>query len=237
MLAYTDEETYDSSELERVAAAIGCSYETETLNHQNWNALWESNFQPVVVDNICTIRAHFHDIEVSTPYEIVITPKMSFGTGHHATTQLVIMQMMGMDFKGKSVLDFGTGTGVLAIFAEMLGAEAILAIDNDEWSVENAIENAARNNCERIAVMKASMEDIPAGKNDIILANINRHILLQHMADMYERLADGGSIVMSGLLAADRDIIVEGAGSAGFRLVSEGSIDNWIALLFDKTQK
>ena len=162
---------------------------------------------------------------------------MSFGTGHHATTQLVIMQMMGLDFKKKSVLDFGTGTGVLAIFAEMLGAETILAIDNDEWSVENAIENAARNNCRRITVLKASMEDIPAGKNDIILANINRHILLQHMADMYERLADGGLIVMSGLLAADRDIIVEGAGSAGFRLISEGSIDNWIALLFGKIQK
>ncbi len=237
LLAYTDEEAYNVEELERVANALGAAYETETLDQQNWNALWESNFQPVIVDDVCTIRAHFHDIEITTPYEIVITPKMSFGTGHHATTRLVMMQMKDMDFKGRSVLDFGTGTGVLAIFAEMLGAAAVLAIDNDEWSVENAIENAGRNNCSRITVKQASMEDTPAVKSDIILANINRHILLRYMDDMYQRLEDGGAIVMSGLLAEDRDIIVDAAGNAGFKLVNVSCIDNWIALLFLKIKK
>ncbi len=237
LLAYADEGNYDPGELEDIAVALGIAYETETLTHQNWNALWESNFQPVVVDDVCTIRAHFHDIQTSTPYEIIITPKMSFGTGHHATTQLMVMQMKDMDFRGKCVLDFGTGTGVLAIFAEMLGADAILAIDNDEWSVENAIENAARNNCSHITVKKASMEDSPEIKSDIILANINRHILLQYMGDMYERLADDGLIVMSGLLDADRDIITESAGNAGFDLVNERGINGWIALLFSKNKK
>ena len=237
LLAYSDEAAYSAEELEAIAASLGVCYETETLDQQNWNALWESNFQPVVVDGICTIRAHFHDIEIATPYEIVITPKMSFGTGHHATTRLVIMQMKDIDFTGKSVLDFGTGTGVLAIFAEMLGAADILAIDNDEWSVENAIENAARNNCSRITVKQASMEDIPATGNDIILANINRHILLRYMDDMYNRLVNGGSIVMSGLLVEDRDIIVDAATSSGFKLINLSCIDNWIALFFVKILK
>jgi len=234
LLAYTDEDNFNGGELDRVAAMLGMTYDTESLTHQNWNALWESNFQPVVVEDVCTIRAHFHDIQVSTPYDIVITPKMSFGTGHHATTQLMIMQMKNMSFGGKSVLDFGTGTGVLAIFAEMLGAASVLAIDNDEWSVENAIENTARNNCDRIIVEKASMEDTAGAKYDIILANINRHILLQYMTNMYDRLVDRGYIVMSGLLVADRDIVVKDASDAGFGLVDIRVLDTWIALLFHK---
>jgi ribosomal protein L11 methyltransferase len=234
LLAYADEEGYDTAGLDSVARTLGITYETETLTHQNWNALWESNFQPVIVDDICTIRAHFHDINVDTPYEIVITPKMSFGTGHHATTQLMMIQMNSLEFKGKSVLDFGTGTGVLAIFAEMLGAESIVAIDNDEWSVENAIENAGRNNCSRITVKKASIEGVPFGENDIILANINRHILLQYMGEMYGRLSEQGHIVMSGLLTTDKDVIINAAIAEGFKFVNESSIDNWIALLFCK---
>ena len=234
LLAYTSEEAFNNGELADIAATFGADFETEALVHQNWNALWESNFQPVIVNGICTIRAHFHDIEVATPYEIVITPKMSFGTGHHATTQQMMMVMNDMDIKGRSVLDFGTGTGVLAIFAEMLGASTVFAIDNDEWSVENTVENIERNNCSHISVKQGSLEDVPPGKYDIILANINRHILLQYMAELQDRLDTSGRVLMSGLLAADKDIIVRAANDAGLHLIKDGELNNWIVLLFAK---
>ncbi len=237
LLAYTGEEAFKAAELDAVAGALGVSFETEAIAQQNWNALWESNFQPVIVDDVCTIRAHFHDIEIKTPYEIVITPKMSFGTGHHATTQLMMLQMNDIDIKGKSVLDFGTGTGVLAIFAEMLGAANIFAIDNDEWSVENAIENIARNKCGNITVKQGSLEDVPATKWDIILANINRHILLQYMTTMYSLLDDNGVLLLSGLLAEDKEIIAGSAAGTGFGLVKVTQIDNWISIQFDKVSK
>ena len=234
LLAYIGEEEFDKFKLDAIAVRVGLTYETETIAQQNWNALWESNFQPVVVEGICTIRAHFHDIVATTPYEIVITPKMSFGTGHHATTQLMIMLMSEIDFAGKTVLDFGTGTGVLAIFAELRGAERVLAIDNDEWSVENALENVDRNHSTHISVMQGSVEDMSGSKYDIILANINRHILLQYMGAMYEGLNNNGSILMSGLLIADREIIVDAAAGVGFQLIRVQEQDNWIGLLLKK---
>ncbi len=234
LIAYIGEEAFILQELEAIATSLGVVYEQEVLVHQNWNALWESNFQPVVVDGICTIRAHFHEIEVTTPYEIVITPKMSFGTGHHATTQQMMMVMNSMDLAGKSILDFGTGTGVLAIFAEMLGATSIYAIDNDEWSVENAVENAARNSCERIAIKQGSLEDLPAGEYDVILANINRHILLAYMRSLSGKLNYGGRVLMSGLLVDDKEIVVNAAAEAGLRLVKNGELNTWIVLLFEK---
>jgi ribosomal protein L11 methyltransferase len=225
---------FNKDELALLAAQYGVAYETEMIPAQNWNALWESNFQPVIVEDFCTIRAHFHDIKVATPYEIVITPKMSFGTGHHSTTQLMILMMRDIAFKGASVLDFGTGTGVLAILAEMLGADRITAIDNDIWSVENAVENTERNNCSHIEVLQGSIEDIHDDKEDIILANINRHILLQYMPRLYGRLDSGGQILMSGLLTDDREIIVEAATNAGLQFKQIKEQNNWIALLFEK---
>ena len=237
LLAYVEDEDFNAEELVSVAAEYGVDFHTEVIEAQNWNALWESNFQPVVVDDFCTIRAHFHDVTATTPYEIVITPKMSFGTGHHATTQLVMLMMKDINFKGKTVLDFGTGTGVLAILAEMLGAESILAIDNDEWSVTNAIENSARNNCTGITIANGSIGEIEAGKNDIILANINRHILLHHMDDLFARLENDGMVIMSGLLVEDKEIILEAATHAGFRVISILERNNWISLLFTNTHR
>ena len=234
LLAYVAAASFDPEEVATIAGMQGVDYKTETIESQNWNALWESNFQPVVVAGLCTIRAHFHTIAVTTPYEIVITPKMSFGTGHHATTQLMMMLMAGMDMKGKSVIDFGTGTGVLAILAEMLGAAPILAIDNDSWSVENAIENTQRNNCKHITVQQASLEDIADGTCSVLLANINRHILLDHMPALYNRLNHGGTILMSGLLVADQEIILDAATAAGFKFDKVQELNGWIAMLFDK---
>lgn len=234
LMAYIEETAFRPEELGAIARGQGIDYKTEVIVQQNWNALWESNFQPVVVDGFCTIRAHFHDIETTTPYEIVITPKMSFGTGHHATTQLMIMFMKDIDFSGKRVLDFGTGTGVLAILAEMLGAAAITAIDNDTWSVENAIENISRNGCKHIAVLQGSLEEIRGEHYDIILANINRHILLQYMPLLYSGLNDNGIILMSGLLPDDKEIILGAAATAGFRFIRIMELNNWIALRFEK---
>lgn len=232
LLAYVEEKDFNPQDLVDVAQQCGADFHTEVVGEQNWNALWESNFQPVIVDDFCTIRAHFHDITVSTPYEIIITPKMSFGTGHHATTQLVMLMMKELSFSGKSVLDFGTGTGVLAILAEMLGAGKVLAIDNDEWSVTNAVENCGRNGCKRITVANAGTEGLPSGKYEIILANINRHILLHYMQDLAGTLADDGTIIMSGLLAGDKEIILNAATAAGFRPGSVREKDGWIAISF-----
>ncbi len=234
LLAYIPTENFDQDELDRISGQTGSTYTVEQIPEQNWNALWESNFDPVIVGDLCTVRAEFHNIEVSTPYDIVITPKMSFGTGHHATTQLMMLLMKEVSFKDKSVLDFGTGTGVLAILAELLGADEVLAIDNDEWSAENARENVARNHCSRIEVKQGSLEDTGELKTDIILANINRNILLQYMGSLYQKLEADGTILMSGLLVEDEQVIMEAAIGAGFvfsRILVQG---NWIALIFNK---
>ena len=234
LLAYIEDTKFDPGELKTIAGEYGVTYSTEVIPDQNWNALWESNFEPVIVGDFCTIRAHFHDIKVTTKYDIVITPKMSFGTGHHATTQLMMNQMKDMDLTGKSVLDFGTGTGVLAILAEMLGASHVLAIDNDEWCIENAGENIERNHCKNITVQKGSLEDIPLAQTDAILANINRHILLQYMSLLFQRINSGGTILMSGLLVDDKDIIVESATAAGFHFNRITEQAGWISLFFEK---
>jgi len=235
LYAYIGEEHFNLPLLEDTISVLGVPYHTDTIPVQNWNALWESNFEPVIVDDFCTIRAHFHDIKVATPYDIVITPKMSFGTGHHATTQLVMSQMRDIDFSGKEVLDFGTGTGILAILAEMLGASYILAIDNDEWSVENAEENITRNGCKAVSVVNGSIEDIKNRRHfNIILANINRHILLANMAALYARLTEGGMLIMSGLLSDDQGIILESAEDQGFKLMKITERNGWISILMVK---
>jgi ribosomal protein L11 methyltransferase len=234
LFAYIGEQRFDEEELISIADASASAYRKDVIPAQNWNALWESNFEPVVIDDFCTIRAHFHDMRVTTPYEIVITPKMSFGTGHHATTRLMMMQMKDIDLKGMSVLDFGTGTGVLAILAEMLGASNILAIDNDDWCIENAGENIERNQCKSITIKKGSLEDIPFSQTNVMLANINRHILLEHMPALFQRLCDGGMILMSGLLTDDKEVMLKSAADAGFHFRKITEQSGWISLLFEK---
>jgi len=234
LLAYIGKNEFRQDTLADIAAKQEVAYYTEVIEPQNWNALWESNFQPVIVEDFCTLRAHFHTIDVTTPYEIVITPKMSFGTGHHATTQLMIMLMKNIPFAGKAVLDFGTGTGVLAILAQKLGAAKVMAIDNDIWSVENAMENTVRNNCDGIIVKEATLDEIGDDKYDIILANINRHILLRYMVSLYVHLNFGGAILMSGLLLEDKEIILKSAADAGFKYKQMSEKNNWIAIVFDK---
>lgn len=230
--AYIDEPGYNEADLKEITG--DSFFETKVIPKQNWNEVWESNFEPVVVEKFCTIRADFHNIQVTTPYEIIITPKMSFGTGHHATTQLVMMAMKDLDFTGQVVFDFGTGTGVLAIMAEKLGAASVLGIDNDEWSVENALENIGRNNCNSITVEQNNTDTLPPIQANIVLANINRHILLQYMPQLAAVTVKGGIVLMSGLLTSDKDIVTRAAAAEGLELYDYQELNNWIVLSFRK---
>lgn len=234
LLAYIEATQFDEPVVSEIAAHFNISYNTETIEQQNWNALWESNFQPVIIEGICTIQADFHNIDVTTPYNIYITPKMSFGTGHHATTRLMITLMNETNLDRKTVLDFGTGTGVLAIFAAYRGATHVTAIDNDEWSVENSRENVQRNDCDNIEVLLGSLEDVTPRTWDVILANINRHILLHYMTDLYKSVNDGGSLLLSGLLEEDEPAICASAEGAGFTYKKMQKKNGWIAFIFEK---
>jgi ribosomal protein L11 methyltransferase len=228
LLAYFPETDFRSYEVNEVLK--GKKFQITTVEETNWNQVWESNFQPVIVDDFCGIRAGFHSPIHGVLHEIIITPKMSFGTGHHATTFMMIRQMRNLDLSGKKILDFGTGTGVLAILAEKLGAGEVIAIDNDEWSIENARENVVNNNC--IHIELSLTEEIPLSTYDVILANINRNIILEYMPVLKSVLQPGGKILFSGLLVADEGIIVENAESVGFCKEIRLEKDNWISLLF-----
>lgn len=232
--AFISSEAYDEAELHHCLAGFDFPYTKSTVQQQNWNALWEKSFEPVIVEGFCTVRADFHAIDLETPYEVVITPKMSFGTGHHATTMLMMQEMQHINMTDKKVLDFGAGTGILAILAENLGARDILAIDNDEWCFENITENIARNNSVKVRAAIGSLEIVEEKDFDIILANINRHILLMYMDRLYELLDKEGVILMSGLLKEDYDIISTAATKSGFKLQKLNELNNWIVLLFHK---
>jgi ribosomal protein L11 methyltransferase len=185
----------------------GVPHTSELLEDQNWNASWEANFDPVIIPGRVHVRAHFHPSIDGFEHEITITPKMSFGTGHHATTRMMMQAMLDTNFQEKTVLDFGTGTGILAILAVLRGANHVLAIDNDEWSVNNALENTAINEVDaKIAVSLASdLHNIPTC--DVLLANINKHVLLDNVTAMAKVLKKDGVLIISGLLSADYDDI------------------------------
>lgn len=181
--------------------------EIREIREENWNALWESSFDPVVIPGRLSVRADFHQPVPDVQREIIITPKMSFGTGHHATTSLMLEEMLDVSFSNLDVLDFGTGTGVLAILAEQLGAGEVIAIDNDPWSIENSGENAAVNQCTRIELVLS--DQLPENRTfDVILANINRNVILANADKLSNLLKPGGRLLLSGLLVSDRSDIV-----------------------------
>jgi len=196
----------------------------------NWNAEWEKSFHPIIVDNKCLIRAPFHEVEGSFEYVINIEPKMSFGTGHHSTTHLMIGEMMNMDWKGKHVLDMGAGTAVLAILAEMMGAESSDAIDIDEWAYLNSIENLERNNCSRIKSYQGGAELLTDQVYDTILANINRNILLRDMKEYVKVLKTGGEILFSGFYVQDIPELERVGGELGLKLVLQRERNEWCLL-------
>lgn len=204
------------------------------VEDRNWNEVWESSFQPVIIPGKVSVRANFHAPVHDPGIPIVITPKMSFGTGHHATTVLMMEELFERDLRGKSVLDFGTGTGILAILAEKLGATRILAIDNDDWSIANTAENTAGNGCTQIETRLA--ETTPADETfDIVLANINRNVILDHAGLLPAILSPGGWLILSGLLTEDHDEIRKAFRETPLREVSHAVRNKWLRItyLFD----
>jgi ribosomal protein L11 methyltransferase len=232
LIAFISEESRHLVKLEDILSG-GPEWSEEVVEQQNWNALWESSFDPVLVPGFCIVRASFHEPDPSVPHEVIITPKMSFGTGHHATTRLMIQAMRDIDFNGKRVLDFGTGTGILAILAAKLGAVDVLGVDNDSWSIENAEENAQSNQISGLQLKLGSLEAGGSEPYHVILANINRHILLQYMEQMRNLLFRDATLLLSGILKDDEEIITKSALKAGLTAVSKRAEGDWLCLRFD----
>ena len=211
------------------------SYEITLIPQKNWNEVWESYFEPIEIGNQIFVRATFHQPRPEFPHEIVIDPKMAFGTGHHQTTSMMLELMLENEFAGKKVLDMGCGTGILAIMAAKLGATEITAIDYDPVSYESTIENAALNNIENIEAICGSKEAIPDEQFDIILANINRNILLDQMQSYAEALKNNGEIYFSGFYGTpDLDIITEAARQYDLKYISHKKNKDWVAAKFVK---
>ncbi|MDX2188520.1 MAG: 50S ribosomal protein L11 methyltransferase [Bacteroidota bacterium] len=212
--------------------AANITYEILTLENKNWNEEWEKNFEPIIIDDKCYIRAAFHKPRPEIPLEIVIDPKMSFGTGHHATTYMMVQQLFALDLKNKTVMDAGTGSGILAIVASKLGASEILAFDTDDWAVENSIENTSKNNCTNITVSQGTINEcVPEGKKyDVILANITKNILTSESASYMESLQADGYLIISGFYTEDVKDLTSTFG--GLQVVNTIERDNWASVIF-----
>lgn len=211
------------------------SFEVKSIPHQNWNELWESNFEPLKINERCYIRATFHEPHPEYEFELIVDPKMAFGTGHHHTTALMMELMMDCDFKNKNVLDMGCGTGILAILASRLGANEITAIDYDSICFESTIENSKLNKVSNIIPLCGSKDIIPEVKFDIILANINRNILLDQIVRYSEVLSNGGIIFFSGFYEdPDLAIISDKSNACGLKYISLKMENDWVAAKFQK---
>jgi ribosomal protein L11 methyltransferase len=236
LLGFIRQDLLDETALSNLLTPLSATFTLTPIADRNWNEEWEKNFDPVIVEDFCAIRAHFHAPIPGIKYELLITPKMSFGTGHHATTYMMMQAIQHLDFTGRRVLDFGTGTGVLAILAEKLGATDILAIDNDDWSIENARENVANNHCTAITVTR--IDTIPqTSPFDIILANINKNVILQQLTAIGQQLTKGGVILLSGLLQDDFEDIEKEVIRINYSISGRMTKGNWICLKVEKEDK
>ncbi len=229
---------YDDNEIENELNNIfilhNLKYYKSIIKEENWNALWESNFEPVRVGDFVGIRANFHpSFEPKVQYEIQITPKMSFGTGHHPTTFSVMQLMERLDFKGKTVYDFGTGTGILAILAEQLGANEVLAVDNDPWCMENSQENILANGSSKITIQQVNSA-IQARHFDIIIANVNRHIIEANMEELTQVSNSNSILILSGLLIEDQEDMLQLASKNNWQCMQAQPLNGWVSLLFNK---
>lgn len=236
ILGYIQTDLFKEEELKNLPLFqnenVKIQYTYKEMPNINWNEEWEKNFSPINIDDKVLIRAEFHE-SVEGMHEIVIQPKMSFGTGHHPTTHLMIQQMMDIDFVGKKVLDMGCGTSVLAIYAKQNGAGDTKAIDIDEWSVENSKENAVRNSVE-LDIELGTAENLGAENYDIILANINRNILISDIPTYVSVLNDGGKLLLSGLCFFDVDDILEVCKENNLTLTKQVQKEEWVSLLLQK---
>lgn len=233
--AYIGQPHFSEEKLNSVCEFVQVNYATtELIPTQNWNASWESNYAPIEIDDLLRIRAGFHESKPGFQHEIVIVPKMSFGTGHHETTRLMAKSMQSIDFKHKTVLDMGCGTGILAIFASKLGAERVSAIDIEDFAFENSLENVQLNGCSNIFVEKGSIEKIPSWNFHIILANINKNILLDQIVHYAHHLQNRGNLFLSGFFETDAELLIHHCERVGMEFVSQLSKNNWTCLQFKK---
>jgi ribosomal protein L11 methyltransferase len=206
----------------------------EVIENKNWNEEWESNFNPIQVGSFCGVRATFHEPNLEVRYDLIIDPKMAFGTGHHATTWMMMDRMKNLDFEGNSVLDFGAGTAILSILAEKMGAVEIDAVEIELPAVLNARQNLQLNACQTVHVISGDIDAIPKKKYDIILANINRKVLLESLSSMRQILKESGVVLLSGILEADFDMMATAIGEQGFSIPEVQQKGEWLCLQFDK---
>ena len=209
------------------------SYQITEIEQVNWNEEWEKNFSPIVVEDLCTVRANFHPVP-NTRYDIVITPKMSFGTGHHETTYMMLQQLLPLSLEGTKVLDMGCGTGILAIMAALRGAHDITAIDIDPWCVENATENVQQNNCSFITIKEGDVSLIAGEQYNLILANINRNILLSDIPAYTQALLPQGLLLVSGFYEEDLPAIKEKCQEVGLTYLSHIERNRWVSAKFQR---
>lgn len=235
IIAYIQKEDWHDQILEKIqilkSDEFKISYEFEEIEQVNWNSEWEKNFEPIQVDNLVSVRAPFHH-KLHLKYDIVIEPKMSFGTGHHETTHLMIQQLIDINIENKTVLDMGCGTGILAIFSEMKGAIDIEAIDIDEWCYKNTLENIENNNCQFIKVFQGDASLLGAKKYDVIIANINRNILLQDIKNYTANLRQNGILLISGFYENDIPLINKEAKRNKMILQKTLIRNNWVSLKY-----
>jgi ribosomal protein L11 methyltransferase len=233
IVMYIDQDHFDEKIFKKILSINSIKYNISIIYNKNWNEEWEASFTPVVIEDFVAVRAGFHQKQPGVRYDIAITPKMSFGTGHHATTYMMLESLRKFDPAGKSVIDFGTGTGVLAILAAKMGAAKIMAIDNDDWCIENAAENIAANNCSVIQLQKA--DKFPStGVWDIILANINLNVILDNFQALASSMNRHSILIISGILKEDIEKLTVAAQSC--KLVPEipAEKNNWLCVAFKK---
>lgn len=226
------DETAVDGQLEELKSRFEFSFQKIIIENENWNAIWEAGFQPVLVENYCGIRANFHPPFENVKHEIIIQPKMAFGTGHHATTFMMMKMMESLDFHQKAVFDYGCGTGILAILASKEEASDIEAVDIESESYENTIENATVNQVDNIKTFHGTLEDVPLKKYDIILANINRNVILDSLGALYSRLKPNGLLLVSGILHGDESLVIKTAENAGFDYDEGIRKGDWSCLKF-----
>lgn len=219
--------------LANITAAFQIAYTKELLEEKNWNEDWERSFQPVKIGKIAGVRASFHAAFEDVPYDIIINPKMSFGTGHHATTRQVMELMSLLPVKNSKVLDVGSGTGILAILAAKMGAKEIIAVDNDHWCTDNHLENNELNNV-FTDVRLGNLGDIEETNFDLILANIQRNYLMEHMESLECRLKPGGSLIISGFLPEDNKVLLDKALECHLLAIYQTEAENWSCILLRK---
>jgi len=235
LVGYIIKDKYRKGVLDRVSVLLenDIKIEVKEIEQVNWNEEWEKNFDPTFISDQCVIRADFHKLDKPYKYDIRINPKMSFGTGHHETTSLMLGEMLNLNFQDSEVLDMGSGTGVLAILAAMMGSKEVIAIDNDEWAYNNAIENVELNNySNEIEVIEGGIEKVGNLKYDIILANINKNIIKAQMAIYASSLKSNGKLLISGILLDDSEEIIDLGKINGLKHIEKSHKNKWAMLVF-----